>query len=103
MSEPVVPSSAPGAHRLLLLRRRKRAQIPDFQGKFGNRADDLRRLTVSDVKCRPKNFVALHYLIEGRSKCRRDKRTGESHGCLYVVGRVAGNDLIQEPESLLRE
>ncbi|BES72573.1 hypothetical protein RE428_35910 [Marinobacter nanhaiticus D15-8W] len=78
------------------------AQLQEFHR--GYRIDDLLRLAIIiRPKRRTQALMATGQGIEGRAQGGVVKRTGEADGARQVVSRVAGFQLIDEPQPLLGE
>src|SRR6185369_13730571 len=52
---------------------------------------------------RPEGFVTLYYFVEAFAHCFDIKRALHANGRWHVEIGIAGNQLIEKPESVLRE
>src|SRR5689334_18127781 len=62
----------------------------------------LLRLAVFDSESGAQRFMTAHDLRQRRTQRREVEFAGETHGERNVVGRRAGIELMNEPQSLLR-
>ena len=78
-------------------------EIDDRRRDRQRRRDHLRRHAVAKDEGGAENLVPPHDLIDGESEGRRVEIADDAQRRGYVVGCVPGLELIEKPQSLLRE
>ena len=88
---------------LLTLCLRQSAEVDDCQRHERGRGDDLNWLAVNRAEGCAQNFVPAHNLCEGAFQRGNVEAPLEANRNRNVVGVVARVQLLEEPQSLLRE
>ena len=85
----------------LILGQRRQVSDRDWQLEFAS--DGLHRLVVTEYKRGSQRLVPLNQFVDGCLQGTDVELAAQAHLLRHVVKGIAGIELIQEPQSLLRE